>query len=83
MLQLICLGAPQGVPQPGVGKRHAGVQAPFFQQAEQVVSQARVLNPAEQFHDTRGAKFQMGDLVGSHDLEPAEVFLPVAVSRRR
>ena len=62
--QRFCLGAPQCLPQPRVGKRHAGVQAPFFQHPEQVVSQARLFNPAAVFDDGRAAKLQMGDLVG-------------------
>ena len=80
--QRVCLRAAQRLPQPGVGLRQARVQATFFQDAEQVVRQARLVDPAQQFPGALAAELQMGDLVCRHDFEPVEICLPVAESRR-
>ena len=81
-LQRFRLSAPQRPPQTGVCDRDASIQTAFFENAEEVVSETRLRNPAEKLHDAHTAELQVRDLVRCHDLEPVEVVLPVGVARR-
>ena len=81
-VQCLRLSALQRPPQTGVCKRDTSIQTAFFENAEEVVNEARLRNSAEKLHDAHTAELQVRDLVRRHDLEPVEIVLPVVVSRR-